>query len=93
MDETKVLNHRTLLVERALGQKGNYAVVTKVPQLRDDIWRNLLKMTKGSVKNASDSQGVVNLNNGSKLTVLVNRTKDVPRWLKMDAVYFDGSFV
>lgn len=92
MDEPRVFEHRTILIEKAVSEKGDYVLVTKEPSLRDGIWQRVCKMLKGHVKHATKTKCVINLTNGSTVTVLVTKTKEVPRWLKFDAVHFDGSF-
>lgn len=92
MDEAKVLGHKTLLLEKAVGEEGRYGIITRAPECREDYWRNAIKALKGSVKHAADSSCQITLNNGSVITVLVTKIKQVPRFLKFDAVYFDGSY-
>jgi len=91
MGEATIYSYKTILVEKAISDKGDYAIITKDARLREEIWRSLCRMMKGSVKHATQDIATINLNNKSKVVVLVHPTKGVPRWLGFDGVWFDGS--
>tara|TARA_R110000803_G_C11989465_1_gene321829 strand:+ start:36281 stop:36559 length:279 start_codon:yes stop_codon:yes gene_type:complete len=92
MPEAKIIKHMTLLIEKAGAEKGNYAIVTHEPSLRNELWSIARKCLNGLLVSATHSSCEIKLKNGSAIKVLVNKTKDTPRWLSFDAVYYDGSF-
>jgi len=92
MSESQIFNHQPLLLEKAVSEKGRYAIITNDPIPREDIWRQTCRALKGSVKHATKGIAKIHLNNGSEVVVLVSKSKEVPRWLSFDAVYFDRSY-
>lgn len=92
MPNGKIFESKTLFIERAIGEPGNYVFLTKDPLGRNEIRRSLIRAMNGDVKHPTGTSSTFSLKNGSKVTVLVHPTKSVPGWLKYDGAYFDRSF-
>ena len=92
MSEIKIMKHRTIFIEKAIGDKGHYVYITKDPYERKDARRSLIKAMAGSVKHPTGTSSSFKLKNGSKVTVLVHHSMDIPQYVKADVVYFDRTF-
>ena len=92
MTDTKIYKHLHILIERAGEEKGTYAIITKEPLLRNDLWLRTCKALTGFVRNATHSSCEIKLTNGTLFMILVTNTKNAPRWLTLDGIHFDRSF-
>ena len=89
---SKIFEHKTLFIEKAVSEPGNYVFFTKDPMGRNDIRRSLIRAMNGSVKHPTGTSSTFSLKNGAKVTVMVHPTKSVPLWMKYDGAYFDRSY-
>ena len=88
----KIFENKTIFIEKAVGESGNYVFFTKDPMGRNDIRRSLIRAMNGSVKHPTGTTNTFSLKNGSKVTVMVHPSKIVPSWMACDGAYFDRSY-